>query len=348
MPSLPTSPADKRPRVYLARGPDGLETGVVGSINTEIIERAGGRNVVEAAGQRGLVRASMEQVIVADPEIIITWDRNFFDRVGKDPLWAGMQGRAREARLSGAHRALRLDRPAAVAQPRDRPEMAGRAVLPGHSSGKTFAKPRGRSIVCSITWTRATPSWTLSSHGRRDRHRIRDKSRKRSTAALRPRIVVASRLLVLADAGGGPGRRLSRVARRVCSRRLGASVGARRRRARSTPCCSRCGCRACSPPCWSARRSPAAGAAYQTLFRNPLVSPDILGVSTGAGLGAVLGIFLSLPVAGIQLAAFVDGARHRRPRLRHRLGGARARADPGAGAGGRGGGLARRRRHLAA
>ena len=44
-----------------------------------------------------------------------------------------------------------------------------------------------------------------------------------------------------------------------------------------------------------------AGAAYQTLFRNPLVSPDILGVSTGAGLGAVLGIFLSLPVVGIQL-----------------------------------------------
>jgi iron complex transport system permease protein len=51
----------------------------------------------------------------------------------------------------------------------------------------------------------------------------------------------------------------------------------------------------------------AAGAAYQALFRNPLVSPDILGVSTGAGLGAVLGIFLSLPVAGIQLCAFVVG-----------------------------------------
>jgi iron complex transport system permease protein len=51
----------------------------------------------------------------------------------------------------------------------------------------------------------------------------------------------------------------------------------------------------------------AAGTAYQTLFRNPLVSPDILGVSTGAGLGAVLGIFLSLPVAAIQLAAFIVG-----------------------------------------
>ena len=41
------------------------------------------------------------------------------------------------------------------------------------------------------------------------------------------------------------------------------------------------------------------------------------------------------------------GACHRRPRLRHRLAGARARPDPGAGAGRRGGGLARRRRHLA-
>ena len=51
----------------------------------------------------------------------------------------------------------------------------------------------------------------------------------------------------------------------------------------------------------------AAGAAYQSLFRNPLVSPDILGVSAGAGLGAVLGIFLSLPVAGIQLLAFAGG-----------------------------------------
>ena len=50
-----------------------------------------------------------------------------------------------------------------------------------------------------------------------------------------------------------------------------------------------------------------AGACYQTLFRNPLVSPDILGVSSGAGLGAVLGIFLSLPVAAIQLMGFAGG-----------------------------------------
>jgi iron complex transport system permease protein len=51
----------------------------------------------------------------------------------------------------------------------------------------------------------------------------------------------------------------------------------------------------------------AAGATYQGMFRNPLVSPDILGVSAGAGLGAVLGIFFSLPVVGVQLLAFVFG-----------------------------------------
>ncbi len=51
----------------------------------------------------------------------------------------------------------------------------------------------------------------------------------------------------------------------------------------------------------------AAGSAYQTIFRNPLVSPDILGVSTGAGLGAAFGILLSLPVVLIQGLAFAGG-----------------------------------------
>ena len=51
----------------------------------------------------------------------------------------------------------------------------------------------------------------------------------------------------------------------------------------------------------------AAGTSYQTLFRNPLVSPDILGVSAGAGFGAVLGILLSLPVLAIQGLGFATG-----------------------------------------
>ena len=96
--ALKSTPVEKRPSVYLARGPDGLETGLVGSINTEIIERAGGRNVAVAAGQSGLARLSPEQLIVADPEIILTWDRNFFERVGRDALWANIRA-VREKRV---------------------------------------------------------------------------------------------------------------------------------------------------------------------------------------------------------------------------------------------------------
>jgi iron complex transport system substrate-binding protein len=89
---LAAVPEVDRPRVYLARGPDGLETGLVGSINTEIIERAGGRNVADpgadATVRRGLVQMSIEQAIVADPDTIITWNPNFYDSVWSDPLWA--------------------------------------------------------------------------------------------------------------------------------------------------------------------------------------------------------------------------------------------------------------------
>jgi iron complex transport system substrate-binding protein len=45
--ALATVADDQHPRVYLARGPNGLETGLNGSINSEIIERAGGHNVAD-------------------------------------------------------------------------------------------------------------------------------------------------------------------------------------------------------------------------------------------------------------------------------------------------------------
>jgi iron complex transport system permease protein len=51
----------------------------------------------------------------------------------------------------------------------------------------------------------------------------------------------------------------------------------------------------------------SAGAAFQQLFRNPLVAPDTLGVSSGAALGAVLGIMLGAGFVMIQLAAFAGG-----------------------------------------
>ena len=50
-----------------------------------------------------------------------------------------------------------------------------------------------------------------------------------------------------------------------------------------------------------------AGIAFQALFSNPLATPDILGVTSAASLGAVLGIILSLGTMGIQVLAMVFG-----------------------------------------
>ena len=113
--ALDAVPEEERPRVYLARGPDGLETGLKGSINTEIIERAGGRNVADVPGQYGLVQASPEAVIVADPDTILTWDRHFFCRVWVDPLWQGITAvRAGRVYLSPAAPFGWIDRPPSI------------------------------------------------------------------------------------------------------------------------------------------------------------------------------------------------------------------------------------------
>ncbi|MBO4914003.1 MAG: iron ABC transporter permease [Oscillospiraceae bacterium] len=51
----------------------------------------------------------------------------------------------------------------------------------------------------------------------------------------------------------------------------------------------------------------AAGASYQGMFRNPMVSPDLMGASTGAGFGAALAILLGAGYWGITLTAFCFG-----------------------------------------
>lgn len=50
-----------------------------------------------------------------------------------------------------------------------------------------------------------------------------------------------------------------------------------------------------------------SGAAYQVMFRNPMVSPTILGVSAGAAFGAAIAILLSLPVLVVHLTTFGGG-----------------------------------------
>ncbi len=85
-----TVPSGRRPRVYYARGPQGLDTGLGGSINVETIEFMGAINVAGAT-RGGLATVSVEQVLNWDPEIIVTIDQDFAAGVRSNPAWSGVR-----------------------------------------------------------------------------------------------------------------------------------------------------------------------------------------------------------------------------------------------------------------
>ena len=91
-------PEDERPRIYYARGPKGLETGLGGSINMEILDAVGAVNVAAAAGRGGLTEVSLEQVLAWKPDVIFASDGKFAEAVVKDPAWASIPA-IREGRV---------------------------------------------------------------------------------------------------------------------------------------------------------------------------------------------------------------------------------------------------------
>ena len=50
-----------------------------------------------------------------------------------------------------------------------------------------------------------------------------------------------------------------------------------------------------------------SGSVYQGMFQNPMVSPDVLGTSAGAGFGAALGILMGAGYLGITVMSFGFG-----------------------------------------
>lgn len=83
-------PADQRPKVYYGRGPNGLETGLGGSINVETIEFLGAHNVA-AERKGGMATVSVEQVLAWDPDVVITIEPAFAANVRGDPTWAAIK-----------------------------------------------------------------------------------------------------------------------------------------------------------------------------------------------------------------------------------------------------------------
>ncbi len=81
-------PAGRRPRVYLARGPQGLQTAVRGSGYTEVLERAGAINVADGpAGRGGALDASVEKIAAWDPDVIVALDPSFHAAARSKPEW---------------------------------------------------------------------------------------------------------------------------------------------------------------------------------------------------------------------------------------------------------------------
>jgi iron complex transport system substrate-binding protein len=83
-------PASQRPRVYYGRGPQGLNTGLAGSINVESIEQLGAVNVAGELGKGGMVQVSIEQVLRWNPDVVVTIDTNFYAAARTHPLWSSL------------------------------------------------------------------------------------------------------------------------------------------------------------------------------------------------------------------------------------------------------------------
>lgn len=86
-------PLRERVRVYYAEGPDGLSTERETSWHTELIPLAGGYNVHKsnAMDNYGMEKVSMEQVLLYNPDVILTHDRTFYVSLAKDQRWHGMR-----------------------------------------------------------------------------------------------------------------------------------------------------------------------------------------------------------------------------------------------------------------
>jgi len=89
-------PAEKRPRVYSARGARGLTTALGGSSHAELIELVA-RNVAgEAKGE--LAEVTLDQIRQWDPDVIVTINAEFAASVRGDPAWASIKA-VREGRV---------------------------------------------------------------------------------------------------------------------------------------------------------------------------------------------------------------------------------------------------------
>lgn len=84
--------------VYLARGHDGLETALSGSIHAEAITLAGMENVAARLGSGGLARVALEQLLIWQPHIVLCQDVTLQQQILQSSLWKSLPA-VREGRV---------------------------------------------------------------------------------------------------------------------------------------------------------------------------------------------------------------------------------------------------------
>lgn len=92
-PVVSSVPEAGRVSVYYAEAPDGLSTECDKSPHTELIGFAGGANIYRCDPKNdfGMERISIEQIMLADPEVILAQEREFVASVFSDPRWQSIR-----------------------------------------------------------------------------------------------------------------------------------------------------------------------------------------------------------------------------------------------------------------
>lgn len=77
-------------RIYFTRSFDGLETGLAGSIHSEVIELLGCENVAKQTGHKGVGQVSLEQLMVWQPDYLLTQDLEFVELASTAAQWQAL------------------------------------------------------------------------------------------------------------------------------------------------------------------------------------------------------------------------------------------------------------------
>lgn len=109
-----TIPEERRPKVYYAEGADGLSTECEESFHFSVFKFVGAKPSFKCAQKSimGMERVSIEQVLAADPDIIVTSEEAFFKTVWSDKRWAEIKAvKNKKVYLSPKDPISFLDRP---------------------------------------------------------------------------------------------------------------------------------------------------------------------------------------------------------------------------------------------